>query len=405
MTASNMNTKMQTQMRDALLTASRNDCTLRISSPLGTATVCVQVSTRNDGHWAFSSSSLAGGKRKRTHDNSSHLRIKQNGRIDLDGYRNGPWTAFALAEADGEACLIHVKTGLYLGIQHTSGDFEAHSEPVPLHIELLEAVPEPNHVVAADMPAIDSAVLTPEDKQHFRTQGYIVLREAISPELVKEALRTINHKLGQPSQWEEDDKGRLKLPNSSCGQGGVDIVNRSPRFWSALNLLLGEGNVKPWRGQQGQQVALRFPQPPARGEQEDILPGTRYHIDGMDVNKLCPFSLLCGVALSDQSRPDMGNLHVFPGSHLHGGLHAYYKDGINDDDQGEEDQAKPDLGQSHQVLLRPGDVVLAHQLLAHRVGQNFSENIRYQLYYRVQHQAHRELKDRILDEPMIEFAV
>lgn len=137
----------------------------------------------------------------------------------------------------------------------------------------------------------------------------------------------------------------------------------------------------------------------------DVKPGTQYHIDGMGQNKLCPFSLLCGVALSDQTVPNMGNLHVFPGSHLHSGLQKYYVEKINDDDQGEADVSKPDLGESVQVLLRPGDIVLAHQLLAHRVGVNTSEHIRYQLYYRVQHKDHEDLKGYIVDDPWIEFAI
>jgi ectoine hydroxylase-related dioxygenase (phytanoyl-CoA dioxygenase family) len=101
----------------------------------------------------------------------------------------------------------------------------------------------------------------------------------------------------------------------------------------------------------------------------------------------------------------MGNLHVFPKSHLHEGLRKYYKDKINDDDQDEDDDGKPDLGESVQVLLEPGDVVIAHQLLGHRVGVNTSENIRYQLYYRVQHNRHEAFKEQIIDDPWVEFAV
>jgi len=140
-------------------------------------------------------------------------------------------------------------------------------------------------------------------------------------------------------------------------------------------------------------------------EVEDKRPETRYHIDGMGKNKLCPFSLLCGVALSDQSRPEMGNLHVFPGSHLHEGLRRYYAEKIADESQTEDNDSKPPLGAATQVLLQPGDVVIAHQLLGHRVGINTSEAIRYQLYYRVAHQDHNAFKPRIIDDPWVEFAV
>ena len=40
------------------------------------------------------------------------------------------------------------------------------------------------------------------------------------------------------------------------------------------------------------------------------------------------------------------------------------------------------------VILNKGDVVIAHQLLPHRIGLNYSPNIRYQVYYRVWHKDH-----------------
>merc|ERR1711907_423655 len=70
--------------------------------------------------------------------------------------------------------------------------------------------------------------------------GFIIMRDAVAPELVRDARRVINYHLGQPDSWEKDagGNGQLKLKNSTCGQVGCDIVNRSPRFWSALNVLI-----------------------------------------------------------------------------------------------------------------------------------------------------------------------
>jgi ectoine hydroxylase-related dioxygenase (phytanoyl-CoA dioxygenase family) len=42
-----------------------------------------------------------------------------------------------------------------------------------------------------------------------------------------------------------------------------------------------------------------------------------------------------------------------------------------------------DVGPSEWVQLAPGDVVIAHQMLAHGIGSNSSPNIRYQIYFRV----------------------
>lgn len=345
------------------------------------------------------------------------LRISASGRTDLHGGKNGPWTEFSFEPGeesngqDGAALVLlrSVKSGRWLTV--VGGEFASAQEPTPLLPELVSGSLEPSAFApeaAREAPAavlpVDTGVLSAADLVHFREKGYVVVRDAVPRELVRDALRSINHQLGKPDCWQADDDPlnaaqlRLKLPKDV----GPDILNKSPVFWSAINILLGVGNVEPWK--QGCQVALRFPQPPQKGhETPDQRPGTHYHIDGMGGNQLCPFSLLCGVALSDQTRPEMGNLHVFPGSHLHEGLHSYYREKIDDDDQNEADDTKPDLGQSVQVSLRPGDVVLAHQLTAHRVGINTSENIRYQLYYRVKHKCHAELKNGILDDPWLEF--
>jgi len=320
--------------------------------------------------------------------------------------QEGKWAQWVVEQAPGGASFKNVGHGRYLTLG-AKGAPELADAPTLFSMTTVEGSAAP--AIGEAMLPIDASVLSSADLAHFKEKGYIILRNAVPPELIRSALRSINHQLGRPDCWEVDKDPlnnnaaqlSLKLPRQGVGR---DIFNKSPVFWSAVNVLLGAGNVAPWN--QGQQVALRFPLPPGVGQDvPDIRPGTRYHIDGMGQNKLCPFSLLCGVALSEQMRTNMGNLHVFPGSHLDERLHKYYVDLINDDNQNETDDRKPNLGDSEQVLLRPGDVVLAHQLLAHRVGLNSSEHIRYQLYYRVSHKDHALLKPRIVEEPWVEFAV
>jgi len=351
------------------------------------------------------------------------LRILAKGRTDFNGGRHGPWTVFRVeAQGEGVVVLQGVKAGRWLQVQ--DGEFTSSLDPQPLRVELCPEyeASEAMHIDEAmpagpaplEMPAVDHSVLSAADIAHFKEQGYIIIRDAVPQGLINEALRSINYQLGRPDCWQVDPDPlnaaqlQLKLPKDI----GCAIFNQSPKFWSVVNTLLGEGKVGPWGNQghegqrQGQQVALRFPQPPSKGfNVPDVKPGTQYHIDGMGQNKLCPFSLLCGVAVSEQAHPNMGNLHVFPGSHLHEGLRGYYRDKIDDDSQGEDDQEKPDLGASVQVLLQPGDIVIAHQLLAHRVGVNTSAHIRYQLYYRVSSKDHAQLKDQIIDDPWVEFAI
>ena len=123
-----------------------------------------------------------------------------------------------------------------------------------------------------------------------------------------------------------------------------------------------------------------------------------WHVDGMRQGKRRPFSLLVGVALSEVSEPMCGNFTIFPKSHKL--IHELILDngclrGIDDhlewslatsmyNPWGVTDGPQlPDLGPPKQLLLKPGDVVLAHPNLAHRGAPNLSPNIRYMVYFRL----------------------
>ena len=53
---------------------------------------------------------------------------------------------------------------------------------------------------------------------------------------------------------------------------------------------------------------------------------------------------------------------------------------------------KPGQVDPMSVILNKGDAVIAHQLLPHRIGINYSANIRYQVYFRVQHKDHDQFR-------------
>merc|ERR1739848_349400 len=73
------------------------------------------------------------------------------------------------------------------------------------------------------MPPIDDTVLSASDVKHFEEQGYVIVRNAVPPELVRDALRSINYQLGQPNCWEPDPNPlnaaqlSLKLPQDGIG--------------------------------------------------------------------------------------------------------------------------------------------------------------------------------------------
>jgi hypothetical protein len=126
-------------------------------------------------------------------------------------------------------------------------------------------------------------------------------------------------------------------------------------------------------------------------------------LDGMDKGDHSPFTLLVGVALSNQLEPFMGNLCVFPGTHYevfklcNDALAASMTNTHTNQNSTQEGNvfsalcnAKPNLNEPLQLLLRTGDVVLCHQKLAHRGGPNFSPDIRRMVYFRVSHNRHNE---------------
>merc|ERR1711879_243065 len=115
-----------------------------------------------------------------------------------------------------------------------------------------------------------------------------------------------------------------------------------------------------------------------------------------------------GVALSDQTHPSCGNLVAFSGSHhvlqplIRGEVEA--ESGMFSNESGAAER-KPALTGGQQILLQPGDAVLLHQKVAHRVGVNTSPNIRYQIYFRLSHVDHGlKLEDgSLLDDLWTEF--
>lgn len=58
---------------------------------------------------------------------------------------------------------------------------------------------------------------------------------------------------------------------------------------------------------------------------------------------------------------------------------------------------RPILGNSKRVLLAPGDVVLAHQRLAHAGGINLVEETRKTVYFRIKHIDHELLIEEFLN--------
>ncbi len=115
-------------------------------------------------------------------------------------------------------------------------------------------------------------------------------------------------------------------------------------------------------------------------------------MDGIGKGRLTPFSLLVGVALSDQLESGTGNLWAIRGSHLvNGRVVSEIGERMKREGRGFSapmwNAVRPNFEhiEPSPVLLKKGDLVIIHPKTAHAIGINLSPNIRYQIYFRVRH--------------------
>jgi hypothetical protein len=220
-------------------------------------------------------------------------------------------------------------------------------------------------------------------KRSFYRDGFLRLPGAVPQELVDAARRAINASLGDrgidPAQL-NSFRSKSYCPELQGASVITDLANSSS-VWSYAESAIGPNQIRPLVSGQ---IALRFP------STEPLRP-PRPHIDGMYTptngvpkGTIRNFTALVGVVLSDIPHADMGNLIVWPGTHLQ--YEQYFRergprallDGM------------PNVALSEPVQLtgEPGDAVLCHYQLGHGFAGNSSPNIRYAIYFRLKHVDH-----------------
>eukprot|EP01059_Diplonema_ambulator_P031065 TRINITY_DN5590_c0_g2_i1.p1 TRINITY_DN5590_c0_g2~~TRINITY_DN5590_c0_g2_i1.p1 ORF type:complete len:442 (+),score=101.65 TRINITY_DN5590_c0_g2_i1:866-2191(+) len=226
--------------------------------------------------------------------------------------------------------------------------------------------------------------LTPSQKRSFREDGFIQLKRVIPESLILHALAHINAGLCALKAVEME-REHVRFLQPLEGHHSITALMYSTPLWSIVQDLIGTDKVAHCGGAQ---VALRPPQVDIYQSSAEVTKewAKHWHMDGVGEGRHSDFSLLVGVTLTTALNSDMGNFLVWPGSHkvTCPMLKANHEKGLplltN----------APDLGPPKQILAAPGDVVLAHQKLAHSGGPNASHSIRYQLYYRVSHKDHSD---------------
>jgi len=257
----------------------------------------------------------------------------------------------------------------------------------------------------------EDATLTPAQLRQFFEDGYIHVQGAVPAAVIDAALRIVNAAIGRGALADHTTPGAdpklVSLPGPDAAAPSIVDLFHGSKLPTLTQQLVGLGKVAP---PAFGQIALRFPAPPVE-ESQTRRPwtprGRAWHVDGFQRGAHSPFTLLVGVCLSDCDDPTglAGNFAVHPGAHW--GLQEAVKQAAASgsgtlSDHGWSD-AKPDLGPPRPVLMRRGDVVLAHQKLPHLGMPNYSPAIRYQVYFRV---AHRDLdahRDQWLDDLLLPF--
>jgi hypothetical protein len=236
--------------------------------------------------------------------------------------------------------------------------------------------------------------LTVFQKQEVLERGYVKVPGVVPQIMVEQALRHINHSLGQGMNPADMPILRAQsfCPEVQHTPPITDLYHKTP-VKDLVESLLGEGQTNTVGGGQ---IAVRFPSlddPPRQ-------PGC--HLDGMysPTNGVVKgtignFTMLVGVLLSPVTTPYAGNFTVWPGTHHQ--YEQYFQE------HGPESLLRGmppvEMPEPKQTLGQPGDVFLVHYQLAHAVAPNVSPYPRYAIFFRVKHKEH----DRDWKAPMTDI--
>lgn len=206
--------------------------------------------------------------------------------------------------------------------------------------------------------------LTEREEELFEQQGFLVVKDAIPPELVAELLSTTNQLISSHRQTNN------LSPETSVNL--LDFIGRNPIYLKLLDW--HKTFPKVW-GVLGWNVKLYHSHvivtPPISSANPDQRLG--WHQDSGRLNielegKPRPrVSLKVAFFLSDTTAPDRGNFHVVPGSHLENNLEL------------SSDSSNP--RNMYRVCVPAGTAVLFDRRLWHAAGINTSSVTRCVLFY------------------------
>ncbi len=227
-------------------------------------------------------------------------------------------------------------------------------------------------------------MLTLAQKRHFFEEGYVKIPGVVPKVLINEALRAVNHSIGEVGLGGEDmENNRSAFFCAELLRAPVilDLFQKSPVIEIAEELM-GEGNVVP--------IVQAKPYPRFPLPLGEDAPEPRGHIDGIGsgTNGMPKgyynrgFTAFAVVYLEDLLDTNAGNFTVWPKSHR--AFEKYFQA------NGHEVLAngRPDIPLPQGPLMvtaEAGDLILAHYLMFHTGGPNASPNVRQAVICRLRH--------------------
>jgi hypothetical protein len=235
-------------------------------------------------------------------------------------------------------------------------------------------------------------VLSRGQVEEFAERGFLVLPGVVPRELVQDAGRAIDQLIEREPPG-DDVRGPFNYFPEAARALELAALLTGSRAFGLAEALTGAGTlVAPWQVQ----VALNIPPFPHR-------PGM-HHIDGFPPGpdgRPGTFTMLAGVLMSGQRGPDVGNLWVWPGTHL---THAaYFREHGPDAFFAAGGYPPIRLPEPEQVTGEPGDLLLAHYLLGHNIGGNTSPAVRRAVYYRIKRAGHDRRWREFLADPWLDY--
>jgi hypothetical protein len=262
--------------------------------------------------------------------------------------------------------------------------------------------------------------------------GFCILPEVVSADLVRVARAEINAELGRGFDPAEVPSFNAQswCPELAPDPIITDLFYESPLFRIVCSSLENPADENPALGHilpvDRGQIALRFPasefdEQPAAQVYDNHLDGLHSSTNGVPVGSVRSFTMLVGVALSDCLEEDCGNFLVNKGSHQR--VQRVFNQQAQIAERGEgvgygigpggskEDGIWPlgtfypptafDGSSSHQLKLRAGDAVIMHYSCVHAAAKNTGPDIRYMVYFRVWHRDHMMYNSRALTNNFI----